>query len=133
MGRTSRKDSAVKHHVHLELHNILPIHSVPYRARPEVCVIGGLEIDHMLAMNVIKAAQTEWASPVVFAPKHNENLRLRVDYRKLNTVTVCDLYPLQHMDKKKDVLGDAQVFSTFGANCGYWHIEVKEFDKDNIE
>lgn len=42
----------------------------------------------MLAMKIIKAAQTEWAVPLIFTPKKDGSLQFCIDYRKLNGVTV---------------------------------------------
>lgn len=66
----------------------------------------------MLAMNVIKPDQIERASPLVFTPKEDSNLRFYLDYRKLNSVDILDLNPLPRMDERIDSLGDSQVFST---------------------
>ena len=67
-------------------------------------------MDKMLAIDVIEPATSEWAAPVVFAPKKDGLLRFCVDYRRLNAVTVRDSYPIPWMHECIDSLGDAQVF-----------------------
>jgi Reverse transcriptase (RNA-dependent DNA polymerase) len=55
-----------------------------------------------------------------------------VDYRKLNALTVRDLYPLPRMDEYLDSLGDAVIFSTMDCNSGYWQIPISEEDRDKM-
>jgi hypothetical protein len=57
-------------------------------------------------------------------------MRFCIDYRRLNTVTVRDSYPLPRMDECIDSLGDARVFSTLDCNSGYWQITVSPQDKE---
>lgn len=84
----------------------------------------------MLKEGVIEPAMSEWASPVVFAPKKDEKLRFCVDYRKVNAMTVRDTYPLPRMDECIDSLGGATIFSTVDCNNGYWQTEIPEADRN---
>jgi hypothetical protein len=54
--------------------------------------------------------------------------RFRVDYRKLNALTVNDFYPFLRMDECLDSLGDATISSTLDCNSGYWQIPIEERD-----
>ncbi|CAN8069905.1 unnamed protein product [Agarophyton chilense] len=76
----------------------------------------------MLRAAVIKPAQSPWASPVVLAPKQDGSWRFCVDYRRLNAVTVKDVYPIPRMGEYIDSLGTATVFTTLNANWGYWQV-----------
>jgi hypothetical protein len=57
-------------------------------------------------------------------------LRICVDYRKLNMISVPDTYPLPRIDECIDSLGDATVFTTLHCNSGYWQISVHPDDRD---
>ena len=83
----------------------------------------------MLKQRFIELSTSEWAAPVVFAPKKDGSLRFCIDYRRLNTLTIRDSYPIPRMDECIDSLGDATVFSTLDANAGYWQIPLHENDK----
>jgi hypothetical protein len=87
-------------------------------------------VEKIFRSGFIEPATSEWASPVVLFPKPDGSLRLCIDYRKLNAITVCDTYPLPRMDEYIDSLGDAVVFSTLDCNSGYWQIPLDEDDRD---
>lgn len=107
-----------------------PIHQQPYRAGPTQREHERREIDKMLKAGVIEPAKTEWASPIVFAPKKDGQLRFCIDYRRLNALTIRDSYPIPRMDECIDSLGEATIFTTFDCNSGYWQIDLDEQDRD---
>lgn len=58
-----------------------PVHSAPYREGPKNHKFEKTEIDKMLDESITEPAQTDWASPIVFASKRNGTLRFGVEYR----------------------------------------------------
>lgn len=84
----------------------------------------------ILSMDVVEHAKTKWTSAVVLAPKNDGSLRLRVDYRKLNSVTTFDSYPLRRMNECIESLWDAEVISALNANSAYWQLEADPSDRD---
>ncbi len=106
-----------------------PFKSPPFRAGPKMRELIQFEVDKQLKAGVIEPATSEWAAPVLFAPKKDGRLRFCVDYRKLNEMTVRDSYPLPRMDECIDSLGEAKVFSTLDAYAGYWQMPVKAKDR----
>lgn len=78
----------------------------------------------MFAMDLIKPVQTESALPILFVPKNDGTFRFCVDYCKLCAVPVQDSNPIPRQYECMDSLGDARTFSTLGANCSYWPMEV---------
>ena len=87
------------------------------------------EIDKMLDQGVIQPTASPWASPVVLVPKKDGTTRFCVDYRKLNTVTVKDKYPLPNIRDIFDHLGKASIFSTLDLRSGYWQVPLDEESK----
>lgn len=113
--------NAVKHRKYFTSRGVtpIPIHSAAYRGRPCVCKFERVKIDKLLKMKDITSAQTERAAPIVFDPKKDVALRFCVYYRKLNSVTVKDSPPLEWMNQRIGLVGDARVFSKLEANSEY--------------
>ena len=74
--------------------NAPPIHCPPYRVGPKERQIISDLTSSMWANEVIRKSSSPWASPVVLVSKKDGSLRFCVDYRKLNAITVRDIYPL---------------------------------------
>ena len=106
-----------------------PIRQNPYRAGLKERQFAREQIDKLLTAGVISPSDSEWASPVVLAPKADGSLRFCIDYRRLNAVTRRDSYPIPRMDDCMDTLGSANIFSTLDANWGYWQLPVREQDR----
>jgi len=84
----------------------------------------------MLRCGVIRPGHGAWAAPVVLARKKDGTFRFCVDYRKINSITSRDVYPLPRMDDIFDSMQGAKYFSSFDFLSGYWQIEMDEHDKE---
>lgn len=109
-----------KHRIKWLPKDTLPVYSATFPAGPKAWEIQKNEIAKMLQLEVIKLAQTNWASPILFAMKMEGLLQYGVDDRKLNAVTVHDSYPVSRLEECPQSLGDVIVFLTSEANSGYW-------------
>ena len=69
-------------------------------------------LDDMLSKDVIHPSKSPWASPVVLVQKKDGSVRFCIDYRKLNTITQRDAYPLPCIDDTLDTLSGSKWFST---------------------
>ena len=86
-------------------------------------------IDDMLQKDIIQPSSSLWASPIILVPKKDGSLRLCIDYRKLNSVTRKDAYPLPRVDNTLEALSGSKWFSTLDLICGYWQVEIEEKDR----
>ena len=93
---------ATEHRIDLKP-NTRTVHQQPYRARAESRKALEDHINLLLAADLIEPAQSEWASPVLLAPKDG-TLRFCIDFRRLNTVTIFDTYTLPRMEDCIDSL-----------------------------
>ncbi|CAM4822352.1 unnamed protein product [Rotaria magnacalcarata] len=81
-------------------------------------------------IGIISPSTSPWVSPVILAPKKDGTLRFCVDYRKLNSVTIRDAYPIPRIDDTLDSLQEAKFVSTLNLRSGYWQVEM---DKNSRE
>lgn len=102
-----------------------PIKQQPYRTAHKHRGVIEEEIEKMLEQGVIRPSQSPWASPVVLG-----GFRFCVDYRKLNSVTKNDSYPLPRIDDILGTLNDCSYFTTLDQASGYWQIPLAEADKE---
>jgi len=86
-------------------------------------------LTEMEAEGVIRPSKSPYASPVVIVTKKDGSLRLCVDYRKLNSRSTRDAFPLPRIEEALEALGQAKYFSTLDLTSGYWQVEVAEQDK----
>ena len=98
----------------------IPMRRMPFAVRQEV----SRQLKHMQRIGVIKPSSSPWASPIVLVRKKDGTLRFCVDYRKLNSVTKDDIFPLPCIDDLLDQLGQAKYFTTLDLASGYWQIPV---------
>ena len=88
------------------------------------------EVQRMLDRGVIRPSNSPWSSPVVLVRKPDGSWRFCVDFRKLNSVTHKDAYPLPRIDETLESLGGAVYFTTLDLASGYWQVELQEIDKE---
>jgi hypothetical protein len=83
----------------------------------------------MLANGIIRPSQSDWASPPVLICKRDGSVRWCIDFRRLNDVTVKDVFPLSLIEECIDTLSGSQFFLALDMCSGYWQIPVAEEDK----
>jgi len=88
------------------------------------------ETNRMLEYRIIEPAASPWASNVVLVKKKDGSLRFCVDYRKLNSITYKDSYPLQLIDNCLNAQGGSSWYSTLDLRSGYYNIPIAESDRD---
>jgi hypothetical protein len=105
-----------------------PIAKPGFRMSPKELDSLKAELDDQLDKGFIRPSQSPWAAPVLFAKKKDGSLRLCIDYRGLNSVTVKNRYPPPRTDELFDRLQGATVFSKLDLTNGYYQIRVKQGD-----
>lgn len=88
------------------------------------------EIDRLLKSGLIQPSKSQWTSPVVVVEKKNGKKRLCVDYRKLNSVTKKDNYPLPRIDDMLETLEGSRWFTSLDLASGFWQVELDPKDRE---
>ena len=78
---------------------------------------------------MIQPSDSPWSPPIVLAKKKDGSVRFCIDYRKVNSVTWKDAYPLPRIDDTLDTLAGSKLFSTLDLITGYWQVEIAEQDR----
>jgi hypothetical protein len=86
------------------------------------------QLQELLDKGYILPSSSPWGSPALFVKKKNGSLRMCVDYRPLNAVTINNKYPLPRMDVLFDQFVGAKVFSKIDLRSGYHQIKIRPSD-----
>ena len=84
------------------------------------------QLQELLDKGFICPSASPWGCPALFVKKKDDNLRLCVDYRPLNAVTIKNKYPLPLIDVLFDQLAGAKIFSKIDLCSGYHQIKYKK-------
>jgi hypothetical protein len=82
-------------------------------------------LQELLDKGLICPSSSPWGCPALFVKKKDGSLRLCVDYRPLNAVTIKNKYPLPRIDVLFDQLAGAKVFSKIDLRSGYHQIKIR--------
>jgi len=122
---TPGKTSFATHHIALVL-DTKPVSLSPYRLHPEKAKLVQKEIDEMLKMGIITHSDSPWASPIVIVPKPDGSIRLCVDYRRVNSLTVPDPFPLPRVEVFVNKWGQANYLTKVDMTRGYWQVPLDD-------
>lgn len=90
------------------------------------------EIDKMvkelLDAETVQPSSSAYASPVVLVKKKDNTWRLCVDYRKLNTMTIKNRFPIPLIEDLMDELGGSKVYSKIDLRAGYHQVRMDPND-----
>jgi hypothetical protein len=76
----------------------------------------------------IQTSTSAYGAPVLFVPKPDGSMRMFVDYRALNKITIKSKYPLPRIDDLMDNLSGAKVFSSLDLTSGYHQLTLHSSD-----
>ena len=106
-----------------------PIATKPHRLNPKARDFAFYNIDMLEKHGIIRKSDSPWASPICVVPKPRSlDLRMCVDFRNLNLISVTDSYPLPRIDEITDSLGGMENISTLDLASGYYNIKIRECD-----
>jgi hypothetical protein len=86
------------------------------------------QLSELFQKGLIRPSSSPWGCLAIFVKKKDQTLRMCVDYRPLNAVTIKNKYPLPRIDILFDQLSKAKVFSKIDLRSGYHQIKIHPED-----
>ena len=105
-----------------------PISLPPYRMAPAELKELKEQLQDLLDKGFVRPSTSPWGAPVLFVKKNDGSLRLCIDYKQLNKVTVRNKYPLPRIDDLFDQLQGASCFSKIDLRSGYHQLRIRHED-----
>ncbi|GJY01353.1 putative reverse transcriptase domain-containing protein [Tanacetum coccineum] len=105
-----------------------PVARAPYRLAPSEMKELADQLQELSNKGFIRPSSSPWGAPVLFVKKKDGSLRMCIDYRELNKLTVKNRYPLPRIDDLFDQLQGSSVYSKIDLRSGYHQLRVREED-----
>ena len=100
----------------------------PYRMAPVELKELKLQLQELLEKRFIRPSVSPWGAAVLFVKKKDGTLRLCIDYRQLNKLTIKNKYPLPIIDDLFDQMKGVSIFSKIDLRSGYHQLRIKDVD-----
>ncbi|KAA0067829.1 retrotransposon protein, putative, Ty3-gypsy subclass [Cucumis melo var. makuwa] len=110
------------------LPGIAPISQAPYRMASSELKELKMQLQELVDKGCIRPSVSPWGAPVLFVKKKDGTLRLCIEYRQLNKVTIRNKYPLPRINDLFDQPRGAALFSKIDLRSGYHQLKVRESD-----
>ena len=114
---------SVKHHIILKP-DAVPIKRRPYPLPPKKLEAMRSQVEDLSKNHWIEPSTSPWGAPILFVPKKNGDLRMCVDFRDLNALTIDDSFPLPRIEVMLHKAAGARIFSKLDLASGFHQIEV---------
>ncbi|KAE8687867.1 Detected protein of unknown function [Hibiscus syriacus] len=123
--------SEVDHKIEL-VPNAEPPAKVPYRMAPPELEELRRQLKELLDAGYIRPSKAPFGAPVLFQKKHDGSLRMCINYRALNKLTVKNKYPIPLIADLFDQLGGARWFTKLDLRSGYYQVRIAKDDEPKI-
>ena len=120
--------SVLKHRI--DLIDETPVKERARRIPPNMLEELREHLQQLQRTGIIEESNSSWCSPIVLVRKKSGELRLCVDYRKLNLQTKKDSYAIPTIEQLLDMLGGSSWFASLDLTSGYHQVEVEESHKE---
>ena len=107
-----------------------PVKQRCYLVSPKVQEAIRDEVDKMLDAGIIEPSYSEWSNPIVMVKKSNGKYRFCLDFRKVNSLSKKDAYPLPNMNGILDKLRSARYISTLDLSQAYFQIPLAKESRE---
>ena len=106
----------------------MPTNRPMFRYSPQEVQEMNRQVSELLQAGMVTKSTSPFGAPILFVKKKDGTLRMCVDYRGLNKITIPNKYPLPRIDDLLDRLQGAKVFSSLDLLSAYHQIKLTEED-----
>lgn len=110
----------------IDVQNVKPIKQHPYCANPTKRSLMKHETEYLLEHGLAKPSRSPWSSPCLLETKSDGSSRFITDFRKVNSVTIPDAYPLPRIEDCVYNIGAAKYVTKLDLLKGYWQVPLTE-------
>ena len=107
-----------------------PVKQHSYKLNPRKQQYLKEEIKYLLEKDFIEPSSSSWSSPCILVPKPDGSYQMCTDYRKINSVTKTDTFPIPRMDDCIDKVGKAKYVTKFDLLKGFWQVPLTDHAKE---
>ncbi|GBN37070.1 hypothetical protein AVEN_2253-1 [Araneus ventricosus] len=109
-----------------------PIRIRPYRISPRQTEILKQEIKRLLDLGVIEVGESDFSIPLTLVEAPGKDPRPCIDYRKLNSVTRAEYFPLPNIEERVEAVASAKYITFIDLTKGYWKIPLYQRHRDML-
>lgn len=101
-----------------------PIKQHAYRVNPDKRARLKHQVTYMLENDIAEPSNSAWSSPCLLISKSDGSDRFCTDFRRVNSVTKPDCYPLPRVEDCVDNVGGAKYVTKLDLLKGYWQVPL---------
>lgn len=105
-----------------------PVNRSPFKMSPAELDELQKQLKELLSLGLIRPSSSPWGAPVLFVRKKDGSMRMCIDYRALNKLTVRNSHPLPRIDECLDRLKGAKFFTSLDLKSGYHQVRIASED-----
>jgi hypothetical protein len=105
-----------------------PISRAPFKMSPAELDELKKQLAELRKLGLIQPSSSSWGAPVLFVKKKDGSMRMCIDFRAINKVTIRDTYPLPRIGEYLERLGGARFFSKIDLKSGYHQVRIRPED-----
>ena len=125
---TPGQTAVIEHVIHTG--DNIKVRQKPYRIPCSQRELVRKEIDSMMEAGIIQPSVSAWASPIVLVSKKDGGVHFCVDYRRLNSKSTIDAYPMPLVEELFEKIGPTRVISTLDMVKGFWQIPLDRVSQE---